>query len=85
MWNLSTHDCEYNKAWKIEHLDINNCSCEKHLFCKLVLTRKDEILNLTETSLDDIKVTCEKKKKELPYSHNFIGNYMLVVITCLFY
>ena len=42
MWNLSTCDCEYNKACKIdEYLDIKNCSHEKSLFGKLVLACED--------------------------------------------
>ena len=36
------------------------------------------ILNTTEISFDDKKVTFEKKY--LPYSHDFIGNRMLVII-----
>ena len=47
---------------------------------KLVLASEDEILNTTETSVNDKKGTCEK----IPYSQNFIGNYMLA-ISCLFY
>ena len=43
--DISTSDCECNKAFKIdEYLDIKNCSCEKHLFSNLVLTCEDEIL-----------------------------------------
>ena len=57
MWNPSTCDCECNKTCKIdEYLDIRNCSCEKRLFGKLVLVCEDEMLNTTETSLDDKKV-----------------------------
>ena len=37
-WNLSTCDCECNKACKIdEYLDNKNCLCEKRLIGKLVL------------------------------------------------
>ena len=52
-----------NKACKIdEYLNIKNCPCSKGLFSKLLLLAcRDEILNTTETSLDDKKVTCEKK------------------------
>ena len=39
------------------------------------------MLNANETSLDDKKVTCEK----IAYLHFFIGNYMLVIISCYFY
>ena len=61
MWNSSTCDCECNKACEIgEYLEIKNCLWEKRLIRKLVLEYEDEILNTTETSLDDKKVTCEK-------------------------
>ena len=54
-------DCGSNKACKTdEYLDIKNCSCKKCLFGKLALACEDEILNITETSLNDKKVTCEK-------------------------
>ena len=57
MWNPSTCHCECNKSCKIdEYLDFKSCSCKKHLFGKLVLACEDEILNTTETSLDDKKV-----------------------------
>ena len=50
MWNPSTHDCDCNKASKIdEYLGIKNCSREKRLICKLILECEDEILNTTET------------------------------------
>ena len=56
------YDYDCNTACKIdEYLDIKNCSCEKCVFGKLVLVCKDEILKATETSLDNEKVTCEKK------------------------
>ena len=39
MQNPSTYDFECNKACKIdEYIDIENCSCEKRLFNKLILT-----------------------------------------------
>ena len=51
-------DCECNKVCKIDkYLDIKNYSCEKRLIDKLVLKHKDEILNATENSIDDKKVT----------------------------
>ena len=38
MWNLSTCDCNCNKACRIhEYLDINIFSCKKLLIGKLVL------------------------------------------------
>ena len=57
MLNLSTYDCDCNKACKIdEHLDIKNFSCKRHLFGKLVLACEDEKLYTSENSLDDKKV-----------------------------
>ena len=54
-------DFECNKACKIDkYLDIKKCLCEKRLIDKLVLVCEDEILNATEASLDDRKVTREK-------------------------
>ena len=53
--------CECNKACKIdEYLDTKIFSCETRLIGKLVLRCEDEILNTTETSLDDKKVTCKE-------------------------
>ena len=52
------------------------------MFSKLVLTCEGEILNTTETS------HVEKNKyvkKSLPYLHYFIGNYMLIIISCHFH
>ena len=55
-------DCECNKGCKIDEcLDIKNFSCIKHLFGKLVLACKDKILNATEISLVDKKVTRQKE------------------------
>ena len=54
MLNPSTCDCECNKACQIdEYLDIKKCLCKKCLFDKLVLTCEDEILDITETVLED--------------------------------
>ena len=55
-------DCECNQACKIyEYLDIKYYySCEKLLTGNLVIACEHEILNKTETSLIDKKVTCEK-------------------------
>ena len=41
-------------------MNIKDCSYQKHLIRKLVLACKDEILNITETSLDDKIVICER-------------------------
>ena len=49
-------NCDSNTACKIdEYLDIENYLCEKYLLDKFVLARarKEEILNTTETSLND--------------------------------
>ena len=65
LWYPSRCDYRCSKICKIdEYLDIKNCSCEKPLLGKLVLTCEDEILITTETSLFEKKVTCEKKKKK---------------------
>ena len=41
--------------WNWWNLEIQNCSCEKHLIGTWVSECQDEILNTTETSLDDKK------------------------------
>ena len=38
-------------------LDIKSCPCEKRLFGKLALAYEDEMLNTTETSLVNEKLT----------------------------
>ena len=54
-----------NIACKIdEYLDIENCLREKYLLDKLVLAREEEILNPTETSLND------KQELNLQWSPN---------------
>ena len=74
IWNLSTWDCEYNKTCKIdEYLFFKNCSCEKGLLNKLLLICKDEILNTTETSLDN---------KLVVWRNNRFIHTILLVITC---
>ena len=84
MWNPSTCCCECNKACKIDkYLDTKNCLCEKSLIGKLLLKCEDEVLNTTETLLDDKKRNM--RKKYLSYSHDFISNYMVVIISCCFY
>ena len=45
---------------EIRHVKLTNCSCEKCLFGELVLAFKYKILNTTETSLNNKKVTFEK-------------------------
>ena len=87
VWNPSMYECQCNKGCKFnKFLKTKNCSCEKRLFGKLVLTCEVEILNTTETSLDDKKVTSEKtpKKTIALFIALFIGNYKLVIISCHF-
>ena len=49
-------NCNCNKACRIDdYLDMKICFLEKHLTGKLVLECEDEILNTTETLLDDKK------------------------------
>ena len=61
IWNPSRCDCWCNNSEKIdEYLHIKNCSWKKHLFGKLVLAYENEILNATEITLNDKKVTQKK-------------------------
>ena len=80
-------DCEYNKACKInEYLDIKNCSRKKRLFGKLVLACEDKMLNTTESSFDDKKVTFLKNNC-LIYTISLVNIclLLLVVISISFY
>ena len=73
--NSSKCDCECNKACKIdEYLDIKNCYCEKGLIGKLGLEYEDEILDTTETLLNDKKVA---------FSSNCLIHVISLVIICL--
>ena len=82
--NHITCNFECDKACKIsKYVDIKSCSCKKYIFGKLVSAREDEMLNTTENSFVDKKITDGKKK--LPYWHCFIGYYMLIIISCHFY
>ena len=58
------------------YLDIKNVSSKKHLFFKLVLKCEDEILNTSETLLNNEKVTFEK-------SIFFILTISLIIICLL--
>ena len=63
--NPSICNSDSNTACKIdEYLDTENCLCEKYLLHKLVLAREEEILNTTETSLND------KQELQLQWSPN---------------
>ena len=46
--------------------------CKERLLGKLVFTYEDEILNKTETSLDNKEITCEK--------NSFFCNISMVVL-----
>ena len=60
---------------KLMNIYILKKVCIKRLFGKLVLECEDEILNTTESSLDDKKVTCGKS--------NFLIHTISLVIICL--
>ena len=54
--------CECNKACTIdEYLDIENCSCEKHLLSKLVLACEDQILLITKFTNKPSSNVCFEK------------------------
>ena len=76
MWNPNTYDCECNNASKIDK------SYEKNNF--FVLT----ILNTTETSLVDEKVTC-KKNNCLIYTITLVNTYLFLLavisISCCYH
>ena len=87
MWDPRKCHCECNKACKIdEYVDNKNCSCEKRLVGKLVLAYEDEILNITETSLDDKKGTWEKSNC-LNQTISLINICLLlaIVISCFYF
>ena len=59
--NHSTSNCECNRVCKIdENLDTKNCSRKERLVGMLVLACENKILNATEPSLIDKKVTPAK-------------------------
>ena len=89
MWKFSTCDCECNKACRIdEYLDIKNYFCEKRLIGKLVSECEDEILNTTETLLNDKKAACAKANC-LIHTISFIILFSLLLVVicvnCYFY
>ena len=59
---------------------------KKRLIAKSVLACEEEILNTTETSIDDKKVTCEKSNCLIHtislYSYYYLS-FLLVVITII--
>ena len=50
-----------------------------YLVNQLLNTCENQLLNTDETSLDN-----KKMWKKMSYSHNFIGNYTVVIISCHF-
>ena len=89
MWNPSTCYCECNKACKIdEHLDFKNCSCEKHLIAKFLLEFVHEILDTTESLLNDKKIACEKSNC-LIHTISLVIIFLLLIVviyvSCYFY
>ena len=87
MWNPSICNCEYNKTWKKdEYFDIKNCSCEESLFLKLAVAYVNDILNTTETLLNDKKVIREKNSCLIhKVSLVIICLLLLIVISISYY
>ena len=78
MQNPSTCDCQCNNACKIdEHLDSEKCSCKKCLIGELVLECEDEILNTTETWLDNKNVTW--KNNYLIHTISLVNIHLLLL------
>ena len=61
IWHLYGIQCHKSCSFG-ENLDYTNFKCKKRLIDILVLPCKDEVLNITETSLVDKRATCKKKK-----------------------
>ena len=84
MWKPKTCDSESNKACKIdEYLDVKNYYCEKCLIGKLVLDCESEILNTTETLLNDKKVAQAKRNCLFSTISLVIIFLLLLVVTCV--
>ena len=78
MWNPSTCDCECDKACGFnEYLDLKSCSS------KLVLECEDEILNTTETLLNDKKSLCKKSNYLIHTISLAIICFLLLVFICV--
>ena len=72
--------CECSSACKIdEFLDIKHRSREEHVIAKFVLEPEDEILNTTETLLNNQKVTCQKSNC-LKYTASIIICMLLLTV-----
>ena len=66
-----------------EYLDVKNCFWEKRSFGKLVLECEDEILNLTETSLEDKNLSCEKNNCLIHTISLVIICFLLLVVASI--
>ena len=66
-----------------EYVNIKTCSCGESHFDKLILTCEDKLLNTTETSLDDKKVTCEKSNCLIHTMSFVIICLLLLVVICV--
>lgn len=89
MWNLSTCDCDCNKACKIdEYLGPKSCLCKKRLISKLVLQFEDEMLNTAESYTDDKKVP-KGKSNRLIHTISLVVIWLLLLavisIVCYYY
>ena len=81
-------DCEYNNVCKInEYIDAKNCSSEKSIIDKLVLTCEDEILNATEISFDNKIAICENNCLIYTVLLVNICTFLLVLVStgCYYY
>ena len=66
-----------------EYLDVKNCFWEKRLFGKLVLECEDEILNTTETWLEDKNLSCEKNNCLIHTISLVIICFLLLVVASI--
>ena len=66
-----------------EYLDVKGSSCEKWLIRKLVLQYENEILNATETSLDDKTVTYAKNNCLILKISLGVVYLLLIVVICV--
>ena len=87
--NHITCNFECDKACKIsKYVDIKSCSCKKYIFGKLVSAREDEMLNTTENSFVDKKITDGKKNCPIDIVSLVIICLLLLVaisINCYYY
>ena len=77
-------NCECNKACQIdEYLNIKKCSCGERLIDELVLECEDEMINITETLLNDKKVACAKSNCLIHTISLVIICLLLLVVICV--